>query len=134
LNAAGNTLARVLLIEDDAMLLQAMEDYLNHVGFQITACHYTGPSALDIAGLPALMDAPPEIIISDYRLPGTPSGLDLIGQIRDVFGAEIPAIMFTGDVTREAAANVAAVASVKLLIKPVRMSVLVEEIEAVVAG
>ena len=42
---------------------------------------------------------PPEIIITDYRLPGDCTGTELVQQLRTRVGSLIPAIILTGDMT-----------------------------------
>jgi two-component system, sensor histidine kinase len=39
----------------------------------------------------------PDVIVSDFRLPGDNDGLDVIAQLRRQFGRDIPAIVITGD-------------------------------------
>ena len=64
-----------------------------------------GYEVIPVSGVEAAMQwiaseaTPPEIIISDYRLPGDFSGTELIQQIRTKAGSLIPAIILTGDVT-----------------------------------
>ncbi|MDP6427838.1 MAG: response regulator [Rhodospirillales bacterium] len=132
--ADGNqNMPHILAIEDDAMLLRALVDYLEYTGFKVTQCLYTGADALDIGGIHAA-GAPLDIILSDFRLPGDNSGIDVIKAVREEFGRDIPAILFTGDITRETAASTNGIETAKLLLKPVRMQTLVEEIQALLGA
>ena len=132
-NTQTSTPVHVLAIEDDAMLLQAICDYLKFTGYRLTPIHYSGPRTLDLEGLKSA-GAPPDVIVCDYHLPGNQNGIDIIASIRALFEREIPAILFTGDVTPITADKAAALPASKMLLKPVPMKTLAEEIEALVKG
>jgi two-component system response regulator FixJ len=78
---------RVLVIEDDEGMREAIESLLNAAG-HATTC-YTSAEALIAAGTPD--DA--RCIVSDIRLPAM-SGLDLIDELR-ARGARLPVILIT---------------------------------------
>ena len=121
--------AHILAIEDDAMLLRAFSDYLVYSGYSLTPIQYTGPEALDLEGLQ--MDGPaPDMIICDYRLPGDQSGIEIIQSVRTLFGRDIPAILFTGDADPGTGRKADAIPAAKMLLKPVRMKTLTDEIAA----
>jgi PAS domain S-box-containing protein len=90
-----STGSSILLIEDDEIVLDANYGLLKTLGYEV----------IPVSGVEAAMQwiaseaTPPEIIISDYRLPGDFSGTELIQQIRTKAGSLIPAIILTGDVT-----------------------------------
>ena len=89
------TTRTLLLIDDDEVVLHAnslmleMQDY--HVIPVLDAA-----AAFDII---ATDQRQPEIIISDYRLPGAYTGTELISELRSRAGWQIPAIILTGDIT-----------------------------------
>lgn len=124
-----NPLVHVLAIEDDAMLLGAFSDYLVYCGYQMTSIQYTGPEALDLEGLQREVGLP-DVIICDYHLPGDQSGIDIIQSVRALYEWDIPAILFTGDVDPGTAQKAAAIGAAKMLLKPVRMKTLTDEIAA----
>lgn len=106
----------VFLMEDDPALRLALRDYLTIMGFRVT----TAPDAES--------EVPVDIVISDYRIPGGRTGADVIAEQRARAGRDIPAILLTGDVSGEAAQAVEGHSRTKMLLKPVRMDVLVNEI------
>ncbi|MGQ7843264.1 ATP-binding protein [Granulosicoccus sp. 3-233] len=84
----------VLLIDDDAIGLNALSSVLTQNGMQVTPTG-TSERALELVFDVGLR---PDIIISDYRLAQASNGIDLIHQLRQ--HAELndtPAILITGD-------------------------------------
>ena len=78
---------RVLVIEDDEGMREAIESLLNAAGYATSA--YASAEALIAAGTPA--DA--RCIVSDIRLP-VMSGLELIAELR-ARGTSLPVILVT---------------------------------------
>jgi len=68
---------------------------LDMLGYQVIAV--TGAEAAIDSITTGLQQ--PEIIVSDYRLPGTCRGTELISKLRARAGRQIPAIILTGDIT-----------------------------------
>ena len=66
-----------------------------------------------------------DLIVADLRLADGKSGIDAIARLRAQLGADIPAIMVSGDTSGAAQAEVRA-AGVKLLVKPVVAAALKE--------
>jgi PAS domain S-box-containing protein len=85
----------ILLIEDDEIVLHANQGLLKTLGYKV----------IPASGAEAAMQRmtselpPPDIIISDYRLPGDYNGMELLQQLRTRAGSLIPAIILTGDIT-----------------------------------
>ena len=84
----------LLLIDDDEIVLHANSLMLETQGYLV----------IPVADAEAAFDVittgqQPDIIISDYRLPGTYTGTELISELRSRAGDEIPAIILTGDIT-----------------------------------
>jgi CheY-like chemotaxis protein len=94
---------RVLVVDDDRDIMNAMTLLLNRWG-----CRYQMLSRVEAQTLAEQVVGAPDVIIADYRLPGTVSGIDLIRKLRMLFGT-IPAVVITGDtepsILREAQAN-----------------------------
>jgi len=44
---------------------------------------------------------PPDVIIADYRLPGELTGAQIVDDLRQSYEVEIPAILFTGDISKK---------------------------------
>lgn len=94
---AGQPLAlagtRVIVIDDDAPVREASVALLRQWGCEPTA-FASGATARD--GVTA-WPAAPDLIVSDFRLPGHENGLALIEWLRDEFNREIPALLASGD-------------------------------------
>ncbi|UEM21449.1 response regulator [Skermanella mucosa] len=90
-NDAGRP--RVLVIEDDVIVLQALELLLDQWG-----CDVTAASGYDeaVEGVTAQAD-PPDLVIADFRLSGPASGIVAIRQIAKMLGADLPGLIITGD-------------------------------------
>lgn len=82
---------RIALVDDNHLVRNAMTESLQMMGHQVVA-------AISQEALFAALDTwSPEVIISDYRLARGETGFDVITALRRRFGAELPAILITGD-------------------------------------
>jgi CheY-like chemotaxis protein len=103
IDADSPTRARVLLdrtngklivvIDDDPLVLDSTCGLLRSWGCTVVAGD-SGRSALA-----ALLkhQRPPDLIISDFRLSGSETGIDAIAQLRTAFTDAIPALLVSGD-------------------------------------
>lgn len=104
----------VLLVDDDELALASTTGLLESWGCTVTATDT--PETL----LPALSQHnPPDMIVCDYRVGSSLSGLAVIQALRQHFGGQVPAIILSGD-TSPAANGDAQRAGIPLLHKPVR--------------
>jgi len=78
--------ANVLLVDDDAELLELLSDYLTRDGFAV-ACAHDGKT-----GVAAALSGEHAIVVLDVMMPGV-SGLQALTQIRAASG--VPVIMLT---------------------------------------
>jgi signal transduction histidine kinase/CheY-like chemotaxis protein len=106
--------ARVLVIEDDALSLNALATLLGSWGYQVRA----------VPDLPQALQAlhggfAPELLVSDYRIGEGVNGLDAIASLRALAGFAVPACLISGDAHAELIAAASAL-GLKLLHKPVR--------------
>ncbi|AWK86464.1 ATP-binding response regulator [Azospirillum thermophilum] len=85
--------ARVLVIEDDDMVLAALQALLEQWG-----CAVTGADSFD-AAVERLGPSPqpPDLVISDLRLKGAANGIVAIRQLAKVLDTELPGLILTGD-------------------------------------
>jgi DNA-binding response OmpR family regulator len=83
-NATGRT--RVLVIDDDKKLCRLIKDYLEPMGYDISAVH-TGPDGVAMATSDAW-----NAVILDVMLPGM-DGFEVLKQIRRV--SDVPVLMLT---------------------------------------
>ena len=92
--------ARILLVDDDRQAVALEQQRIEQFGYAVTTC-YRGDDALDeIMGT----DAPYDLILSDYAMPGL-NGLELTRALRE-HGADPPVILtsrFAAQVTKEEA-------------------------------
>ena len=107
----------VLVVDDDQAVLEGMTLLLETFGFKILKSKNT-ENALRMCRVNC-----PDLIITDYRLPGDMDGLDLIDAIRNHHQEHIPAILVTGDTAPDRIKNVDE-ADVIVLHKPVEADVL----------
>lgn len=84
---------RILVIEDDPMVLAALEALLGQWG-----CSVVGAESYDMA-VERLGPAPEpcDLIISDLRLKGAANGIVAIRQIAKLFERPVPGMILTGD-------------------------------------
>ena len=87
----------VVVIDDDPLVLDGMGGLFRSWGFRVV----TG--ATDRAVLSGLAEhgQPPDLIISDYRLPEGVTGVEVIERLRNEFCTEIPAFLISGDTNPE---------------------------------
>jgi DNA-binding response OmpR family regulator len=76
----------ILVVDDEAKIIQITRDYLAHAGFQVTSAS-DGPAALA-----AYRSSRPDLIILDLGLPGL-DGLDVARELRK--SSNVPIIMLT---------------------------------------
>ena len=86
--AAAARPARILIVEDDDFVRESMVSSLEALGHQVTQ------AADGAAGLRALEAAAPELLITDYLMPGI-TGAELMERARALY-PELPMIIATG--------------------------------------
>jgi CheY-like chemotaxis protein len=110
------------LIEDDASVRDATRLLLSIEGFAVTAV--ASPSeAVDWCTSQGL----PDLIISDYHLSGTLSGLELIRSLRAQQQRHCPAILMSGD-TSAALRDLQDPPDVVVLAKPIPPDLLLDNV------
>ena len=100
----------ILLVEDDEVQASALATLLGDLGHRVVIAH-DADAALE-AGLEPL-----ELILTDYRLPGHATGVELIGRLRRAAGRTLPALIVTGD-TQQTIILEAAAIGCEVLHKP----------------
>lgn len=91
----------VMLIENEVDIINAMEALITQWDCQFIAATST-EDALDYI----FAGEKPDIILSDYRMPGTMNGCQVISKIQSILG-DIPAIIITGDTGQSVAQEIA---------------------------
>lgn len=79
----------VLLVEDEANIIEAMRFLLSREGWQVDT-HSDGADAMDV-----IRDREPDLVVLDVMLPGK-SGFDILEELRgDAATADLPVLMLT---------------------------------------
>ena len=101
---------RVLVIEDEVEVQRATVAMLNQWGCDVAV-------AEDRRCVGSL-EAPPEVIVADFRLRNGETGVDAVAAVNARFGTDVPALIVTGDTAPERIRE-AADSAFALLHKPV---------------
>jgi len=104
--------ARVVVVEDDAAVAQALGQWLQAHGAVVE--HHT--SAENALAAPDIASA--DIYLSDYRLPGRLTGIDFLETLRSRSPRDVPGVLLTGDTSSQFIEQVAA-SGWLILFKPV---------------
>ncbi|MBI2434459.1 MAG: response regulator [Candidatus Hydrogenedentes bacterium] len=121
-------MARILIADDEPHIRRVVELKLQSAGHQIRA---EGTAA---AAFRAAQEFLPELMVTDYKMPGEMTGVDLIKAVRKTVGvSEIPVILLTGSVAvlqdlTEALANVP---RVTILSKPFSPRILLKTVQEI---
>ncbi|HEX9781721.1 MAG TPA: ATP-binding protein, partial [Opitutaceae bacterium] len=107
--------ARVLVVDDDVLVRDAMASLLAQWGVRVTTAGNGGEAIALLGGEGGIPDA----ILCDYRLPERENGIDVIARLCVAAGRPIPAALITGDTAPERLRE-AKLAGHALLHKPVR--------------
>lgn len=86
---------RVLVVDDDESVRIGMQSLLVHWGCRCLSAG-SGAEALEVARVLA-----PELLISDYRLRAGETGDAVIAALRAELGADLPALLITGDTAQQ---------------------------------
>ena len=101
----------VLVIEDDALQARALEIILGEAGFGVATVSSAGEART------AATAQQPDLILTDYWLPGGVTGIDVILDIRRALERPLAGIVITGD-TQATILDYAAAAGCTILHKP----------------
>jgi CheY-like chemotaxis protein len=104
----------ILVIDDDALVLEAMGGLLKSWGCEVMAVSSTREALAATAAHTRL----PDLIISDYRLADGTTGFDAISQLRKAVGVPVSAFLISGDTAPERLRE-ANISGYPLLHKPV---------------
>ncbi|HWP16237.1 MAG TPA: ATP-binding protein [Xanthobacteraceae bacterium] len=104
----------VLVIEDDPFVRSGIELLLSSEGMNVVAAA-NGQEAL---ALIVKKGVHPDVVLSDFNLPGRMNGVDSIQAVRKAVDEEIPAIVLTGDIRSEVLDSIA-IHNVRIATKPV---------------
>lgn len=118
--------ASIYIAEDNPILLQGLQRAVTAYGYRVETAH-DGPTMLAMLGAP---DARPDILLLDLMMPGM-SGLDLLSTLReDPRWRDLPVILITAATAEELAGTDADTDGVEVLLKPFRLTDLLERLAA----
>ena len=83
----------VAVLEDEALQLAALKAMLEDWGHRAIGA----PDCDRLLAELQREHAAPQLLITDFHLPGGSTGLDSIARLREAFGLPIPALLLTGD-------------------------------------
>jgi signal transduction histidine kinase/CheY-like chemotaxis protein len=107
--------ALVVLIDDEEAILVAMAELFDDWKIDLVAARSVADALHELDAI----GRTPDIVVSDYRLPGAATGLDAIARVRAHFQAAIPAVLVTGDTSAETIQRISQ-AGFPILHKPLR--------------
>ncbi len=113
----------ILVIEDEKDILEAMGLLIGDWGSQCILSESPQEALVKLQKI----DQCPDLILSDYRLRNSESGLDAIEYIRDEYNSRIPAIVITGD-TSPKSFSALEETNQSVLHKPIKADVLKQSI------
>ena len=116
--SAADGRRRILVVEDDPVLLDGLRRVLSARGYDVAAARDGADALATVSG-----GFIPDVIVADYRLPGRITGSSVIVTLRKVTGRFTPAILLTGENGPEPE-NDAVEFGYRLLRKPVPPSAL----------
>ncbi|MFP5381426.1 MAG: ATP-binding protein [Gammaproteobacteria bacterium] len=105
----------VLLVDDEIAILQGMAELFDNWNVGLVPARNADEAEQWLDSL----ERAPDVIVSDYRLPGDTDGLAVIDRLRTKYGLGIPAIVLTGDTAPETLQRINR-AGLPLLHKPLR--------------
>jgi len=106
----------ILVVEDDPDVRELLQLFLRNEGHRVSAAA-DGASALNLV---VASENPPDVLLTDYNLPGGLNGLELAGRLREGRRRPLPVVVLTGDISAEALRAIAQHDCVPLN-KPVRL-------------
>jgi len=113
--AAGSAFrGTILVIEDDSFVRSGIEMLLAAEGLNVVAAA-SGHEALDLITDKSVR---PDLVLSDFNLPGRMNGIHSIEAVRKALARKIPAVVLTGDIRSEVLDAIAA-HDVRIATKPV---------------
>src|ERR1051326_4345198 len=118
--------ARLLIVEDDVLLVSSLEELLSDSGFEVVGTASSAATALSLAE-----ERQPELALIDILLVGPIDAIELARQLRDPF--QIPAIFLSGLADPETRERALLAQPLGFLRKPYRASQVFNTIERALA-
>lgn len=126
--AASPKTGAILLVEDDPEVRDLLKLLLEAENHLVTA---VGDGAEALATISGAASAP-DMIITDYNLPGGLNGIQATIRLREAIGKALPVIALTGDISTHALRDIAAHDCIQLN-KPVNAAELAHLVDSILA-
>jgi two-component system, sensor histidine kinase len=107
--------AVILIVDDDEAVAQATALLLEVIGYKPVVA----PSLREARALLGNEDLIPDLIVADFHLAEGESGIEVIRALRETASRAIPAVLVTGDTSRDVSEALAGIDDCRLLSKPV---------------
>ncbi len=104
----------VALVEDDPDIRESTAELMRQWGCNVLASE----SPEEVMRQLDAMGQRPDVLLCDYRLPQGMTAIDVIRRLRELWGADLPAVVLTGDTASETLQKIHASGAV-LLHKPI---------------
>ncbi len=118
----------VLIVEDDPAIREMLQILFEFEGYSVAAA-VDGRHALDLVSRDALR---PAIVVTDFNLPNSLSGVDVAKRLRELLGRSLPVIIVTGDISVNTLTEIADAHCVQLN-KPVKANDLIGLVRSQIA-
>ncbi len=105
--------ARILIVEDEAIIAMEIESQLQNLGYEVTSIVDTGKKAIAKAE-----SDKPDLILMDIRIKGKTDGIDTAAEIRNRF--EIPVVFSTAYLDEERIARAKITMPFGYVLKPIQ--------------
>ena len=89
----GGKCGTIILIEDDPSVANALAALLESEGYRVASA----ASAKEAKSIAEYIETTPELIVTDFHLLDGSTGIEAVLDLRELFKAEIPALIVTGD-------------------------------------
>jgi signal transduction histidine kinase len=119
----------IAFIENEGSIRAGMQSLLQSWGCRVVVAD----SAANMIKQLEAMDQTVDMIISDFGLRGSLNGVDAINAIRQRWGAGLPAMLFTGNISKDTY-TLARNASLQILYKPAKADALREAITTAIGN
>lgn len=112
---------KILAVDDDSTFSQMIQAYLNKNGFEVSLAGNVN------AALESIRKSPPDLVLSDYRMPGK-DGMEMLEEIRRT-NPGLPLVLMTGFGDIRLAVRAMKAGARDYLTKPVNPSELLEVVK-----
>ncbi len=121
----ANRPGKLLVVEDDPDVQALLEQLLKEEGHHVMSA-FDGATALEFVTNGLIK---PDVVLTDFNLPGALNGLQVAAQLRGELHAELPVIVLTGDISTETLRDISRQKCVQLN-KPVKLYELTQTIQS----